>query len=129
MQMATGSHPGFPTDVQPQLTAFLTQAAGTSRIEERIYTRRSTHAEPLPAFGAGVDTDGKVITVRGRTPLIAADVGGDDIRAVTSLVIAALVAEGTSTIRGMYHLRRGYGSLLPKPAALGAHLTIDQESP
>ncbi len=129
VQTATGPHPGFPTDVQPQLTAFLTQAAGISRIEERIYTQRGTHAEPLRAFGAAVNTDGQVITVRGRTPLTAADVGGDDIRAVTALVIAALAAEGTSTIRGMYHLRRGYGSLLPKLASLGAHLTINQESP
>ncbi|MDH6132731.1 UDP-N-acetylglucosamine 1-carboxyvinyltransferase [Kitasatospora sp. MAA4] len=129
VQMATGPHPGFPTDVQPQLTAFLTQARGTSRIEERIYTERATHVGPLRAFGAAVNTDGAVITVRGPFPLAAADVAGEDIRAVTALVIAALAAEGTSTIRGMYHLRRGYGSLLPKLAALGAKLTIDQEMP
>ena len=130
VQMATGPHPGFPTDVQPQLTAFLTQANGTSRIEERIYTQRGTHVEPLRAFGAAVNAEGQVITVRGRSPLVAADVAGEDIRAVTALLIAALAAEGTSTIRGMYHLRRGYGSLLPKLAALGAHLTIsDLETP
>ena len=128
VQVATGPHPGFPTDVQPQLTAFLTQAPGTSRIEERIYTRRSTHIGPLRALGAHVSTAGRVITVRGRTPLTSADVEGEDIRAVTALVIAALAAEGTSTIRGMYHLRRGYGSLLPKLASLGANLTIDQET-
>ncbi|MDH6111584.1 UDP-N-acetylglucosamine 1-carboxyvinyltransferase [Kitasatospora sp. MAP12-15] len=129
VQMATGPHPGFPTDVQPQLTAFLTQARGTSRIEERIYTERATHVGPLRAFGAAVNTDGAEITVRGPFPLAAADVAGEDIRAVTALVIAALAAEGTSTIRGMYHLRRGYGSLLPKLAALGVKLTIDQEIP
>ncbi|MFI9269893.1 UDP-N-acetylglucosamine 1-carboxyvinyltransferase [Kitasatospora sp. NPDC052896] len=129
VQMATGPHPGFPTDVQPQLTAFLTQAPGTSRIEERIYTQRGTHAGPLRELGAHVNADGQLITVRGRTPLTGASVAGEDIRAVTALVIAALAAEGTSTIRGMYHLRRGYGSLLPKLAALGAQLTIDQETP
>lgn len=129
VQIATGPHPGFPTDVQPQFTAFLTQADGTSRIEERIYTERDTHVGPLRAFGATVNTDRAVITVRGQSPLIAADVAGEDIRAVTAMLIAALAAEGTSTIRGMYHLRRGYGSLLPKLAALGAKLTIDQEKP
>ncbi|WP_328912728.1 hypothetical protein [Streptomyces sp. NBC_00223] len=54
---------------------------------------------------------------------------GDDIRAVTALLIAALAAEGTSTIRGMYHLRRGYSGLPAKLASLGARLTIDQETP
>jgi hypothetical protein len=127
-RMVTGPHPGFPTDVQPLLTAFLTQARGTSRIEERVYTQRGSHAEPLRALGAHVNADGQLITVRGRTPLTGADVAGEDIRAVTALVIAALAAEGTSTIRGMYHLRRGYSCLLPKLAALGAELTIDQEN-
>ncbi|MEV7214227.1 UDP-N-acetylglucosamine 1-carboxyvinyltransferase [Kitasatospora cineracea] len=129
VQMATGPHPAFPTDVQPQLTAFLTQAPGTSRIEERIYTERASHVGPLRAFGGDVNTDGPVITVRGPAPLIAADVVGQDIRAVTAVLIAALAAEGTSTIRGMYHLRRGYGSLLPKLSALGAKLTIIEEKP
>ncbi|GAA1964029.1 UDP-N-acetylglucosamine 1-carboxyvinyltransferase [Kitasatospora viridis] len=129
VQMATGPHPGFPTDVQPQLTAFLTQAKGTSRIDERIYTQRDTHLPALAAFGAVVNASGSVITVRGRSALKAANVAGDDIRAATALVIAALAAEGTSTIRGMYHLRRGYGSLLPKLAALGADMTINQEKP
>ncbi|QMU69153.1 UDP-N-acetylglucosamine 1-carboxyvinyltransferase [Streptacidiphilus sp. P02-A3a] len=130
VQVATGPHPGFPTDVQPQLTAFLTQASGTSRVEERIYTERGTHLGPLRAFGAVVNADGPVITVRGPSPLAATDVAGEDIRAVTALLIAALAAEGTSTIRGMYHLRRGYSSLLRKLASLGAELTIsDLETP
>ncbi|MBD0718124.1 MULTISPECIES: UDP-N-acetylglucosamine 1-carboxyvinyltransferase [unclassified Streptomyces] len=127
VQMATGPHPGFPTGVQPQLTALLTQAEGTSRIRERVYIRRDTHLPALAAFGASVNTTGSLITVQGRSVLRAADVVGKDIRAATALVLAALAAEGTSTIRGMYHLRRGYGSLLPKLAALGARVTIRQE--
>ncbi|MEV8323310.1 UDP-N-acetylglucosamine 1-carboxyvinyltransferase [Kitasatospora sp. NPDC056731] len=128
-EMATGPHPGYPTDVQPQLTAVLTQAAGTSRIEERIYSRRDTHLAALRKFGAVVNAEGQLITVEGPSGLAAADVAGEDIRAATALVLAALAAEGTSTIRGMYHLRRGYGDLLPKLAALGASLTIDREMP
>ncbi|MFE9424595.1 UDP-N-acetylglucosamine 1-carboxyvinyltransferase [Kitasatospora sp. NPDC006697] len=129
VHLATGPHPAFPTDVQPQLTAFLTQAPGTSRIEERVYTDRTTHLGPLRALGATVNADGAAITVRGPAPLTGADVAGEDIRAATAALIAALAAEGTSTIRGMYHLRRGYGSLLPKLSSLGAKLTIDQEMP
>lgn len=115
------------TDVQPQLTAFLTQAPGTSRIEERIYTSRATHVEPLRAFGAAVTTEGPTITVHGPSHLTANCVAGDDIRAVAALVIAALAAEGTSTVQGLYHLQRGYGSLLRKLTTLGAELAIVQE--
>ncbi|WP_030247568.1 UDP-N-acetylglucosamine 1-carboxyvinyltransferase [Streptomyces sp. NRRL S-350] len=129
VEMETGPHPGYPTDVQPQLTAVLTQASGTSRIDERIYIRRDSHLAALRKFGADVNAQDQVITVEGPSRLAAADVEGEDIRAVTALVLAALAAEGTSTIRGMYHLRRGYGDLLPKLAALGAPLTIDQETP
>ncbi|MFD4243603.1 UDP-N-acetylglucosamine 1-carboxyvinyltransferase [Streptomyces sp. NPDC058525] len=125
VQMATGS--ATCTDVQPQLTAFLTQAPGISRIEERIYTARATHVAPLRAFGADVTADGPTITVHGPSPLTAARVAGQDIRAAAALVIAALAAEGTSTIQGKYHLHRGYGNLLPKLTALGAKLEVVQE--
>ncbi|MFF2403477.1 UDP-N-acetylglucosamine 1-carboxyvinyltransferase [Streptomyces goshikiensis] len=115
------------TDIQPQLTAFLTQAPGTSRIEERIYTSRATHVDPLRALGADVTADGPTITVHGPSPLTAAHVASQDIRAVAALVTAALAAEGTTTIQGIYHLQRGYGSLLPKLASLGAELTVTQK--
>ncbi|MFD9574970.1 UDP-N-acetylglucosamine 1-carboxyvinyltransferase [Streptomyces sp. NPDC059982] len=117
------------SDVQPQLTAFLTQAPGLSRIEERIYTARATHVEPLRAFGASVTADGPIITVHGPSPLTAAHTAGHDIRAVAALVIAALAAEGTSTIHGIYHLQRGYGHLLSKLVTLGAELTVVQDRP
>ncbi|MER5642848.1 hypothetical protein ABT095_38685 [Kitasatospora sp. NPDC002227] len=64
VQMATGPHPGFPTDVQYQLTAFPTQAGGTSRVEERIYIQLDTHLPALAAFGATVNATGPVITSR-----------------------------------------------------------------
>ncbi|MFE3610333.1 UDP-N-acetylglucosamine 1-carboxyvinyltransferase [Streptomyces goshikiensis] len=115
------------TDVQPQLTAFLTQAPGISRIEERIYTSRASHVDPLRRLGAAVTADGPTITVHGPSPLTAARVNGQDIRAVAALVIAALAAHGTSTIHGIYHLQRGYGSLLPKLAALGAAVEVVQQ--
>ncbi|MFG2716352.1 UDP-N-acetylglucosamine 1-carboxyvinyltransferase [Streptomyces goshikiensis] len=122
----TATHSATCTDIQPQLTAFLTQAPGTSRIEERIYTSRATHVDPLRALGADVTADGPTITVHGPSPLTAAHVAGQDIRAVAALVTAALAAEGTTAIHGIYHLQRGYGSLLPKLATLGAELTVTQ---
>ncbi|MCB5170133.1 UDP-N-acetylglucosamine 1-carboxyvinyltransferase [Streptomyces bambusae] len=115
------------TDVQPQLTAFLTQAPGTSRIEERIYTSRATHVDGLRAFGAAVTAGGPTITVHGPSPLTAACAAGQDIRAVAALVLAALAATGTSTIHGIYHLHRGYDRLLDTLASLGAEITVVQD--
>ncbi|WP_439673414.1 UDP-N-acetylglucosamine 1-carboxyvinyltransferase [Embleya sp. MST-111070] len=126
----TAPHPGLPTDTQPQLTAMLTQAHGASTITEAIYPRRDTHVTGLRAFGADVTTSGPHIRVRGPVRLHPADVHGDDIRAATAHLIAALTADGTSTLRGMHHLRRGYQRLLPTLAALGAHATLTTpESP
>ncbi|GCD99085.1 UDP-N-acetylglucosamine 1-carboxyvinyltransferase [Embleya hyalina] len=102
----------------------LTRAHGTSTITETIYPRRDTHVAGQRAFGADITTDGPHIRVRGPVRLHPADVHGDDIRAATAHVIAALTAHGTSTIRGMHHLRRGYQRLLPTLAALGAHATL-----
>ncbi|MEU8538501.1 hypothetical protein AB0C52_00620 [Streptomyces sp. NPDC048717] len=129
IETATGPHPGLPTDTAPQLAAMLTQAHGTSVIAERIYPRRDTHIDGLAAFGAAVSSRGPEIFVSGVTPLRAADVGARDIRAVTALLLAALVADGTSTIRGMHHLRRGYGHMLTHLARLGADITTYPEAP
>jgi len=126
-EAATGPHPGLPTDTAPQLTAMLTQARGTSVIRERVYPRRDTHIAALASFGADISAHGPVIRVTGPARLRAADTEAPDIRAVTSLLIAALAAEGTSTIRGMYHLRRGYSQLIANLARLGAHVTTIQE--
>lgn len=129
VEAATGPHPGLPTDTAPQLTAMLTQATGTSLITERVYPRRDSHVEGLRAFGAEVSSTGSTVRVRGPVRLRAADVEAADIRAVTALLIAALAADGTSTIRGMYHLRRGYGHLLPNLATLGADITTTPGGP
>jgi UDP-N-acetylglucosamine 1-carboxyvinyltransferase len=123
VEAATGPHPGLPTDTAPQLAALLTQADGTSLLGERVYPRRDSHAAGLRSFGADITTTGAVIRIRGPVRLHGADVEASDIRAVTALLIAALAAEGTSTIRGLYHLRRGYGHLLSNLATLGADIT------
>ncbi|MFH9426208.1 UDP-N-acetylglucosamine 1-carboxyvinyltransferase [Streptomyces sp. NPDC017529] len=129
VQIATGPHPGVPTDTAPQLAALLTQARGTSLITERVYPRRDTHCAGLRALGADLTSRGPALRVRGPVRLRAAQVAAGDIRAVTALLIAALAADGTSTIRGTFHLRRGYGHLLANLATLGADTTLTTEAP
>ncbi|WP_433353498.1 UDP-N-acetylglucosamine 1-carboxyvinyltransferase [Microtetraspora malaysiensis] len=128
VRTATGPHPDLPTDAAPQLASLLTQARGTSAVDERVYPRRDTHAAGLRHLGADVHATGTTVHVRGPASLRAAHVEAGDIRAVTALLIAALAAHGASTIAGMYHLRRGYGNLPAKLAALGADITIDAEA-
>lgn len=128
LETVTGPHPGLPTDTAPQLAAMLTQARGTSLIGERVYPRRDTHVQALRGFGADICVAGSVIRVDGPVRLHAAQAQAGDIRAVTALLIAALAAQGTSTIRGMYHLRRGYGQMLANLATLGADLTTQTEA-
>ncbi|WP_433253908.1 UDP-N-acetylglucosamine 1-carboxyvinyltransferase [Streptosporangium sp. CA-135522] len=129
IDVATGPHPALPTDTAPQLAAMLTQAQGPSLIAERVYPCRDTHIKGLRAFGADISSTGQAISLRGPAHLHAATAAAQDIRAVTALLIAALTAEGTSTIRGMYHLRRGYGHLLANLATLGADITATLEAP
>lgn len=119
----TGVHPGYPTDLQPQLVALLTQAPGTSRVLERIYTHRATHISGLVAMGATITAHGQELTITGPSRLRAATVHGEDIRAATALVLAALATGGTTTLTGVAHLRRGYEDLAATLGALGADIT------
>ncbi|MCG5217696.1 hypothetical protein [Streptosporangium sp. KLBMP 9127] len=123
---ATGPHPGFPTDLQPQMTALLTRARGRSEVLEAVYPQRATHVHGLRAFGADVGEDGRRLIINGPRKLTAADVSGVDIRCVTALLLAALTAEGTSRISGIYHLNRGYSSLLRKLTGLGARVSYSE---
>ncbi|WP_406186233.1 hypothetical protein [Streptomyces sp. NBC_01006] len=93
------------------------------RRQERVYPRRDTHVQGLRAFCADITATGSVLRVRGPAGLRGATVEAADIRAVTALLIAALAASGTSTIRGIFHLQRGYGHLQPNLATLGAEIT------
>ena len=119
----TGVHPGYPTDLQPQLVALLTQAPGTSRVLERIYTQRATHVPSLVALGADVTARGQELAITGLSRLRGTTVHGNDIRAAAALVLAALAAEGTTAIYGVRHLRRGYEDLPGTLGALGADIT------
>lgn len=121
--ITTQPHPDFPTDMQAQLMTVLTQAVGDSVISETIFENRFMHVPELGRMGANISIQGNTATVHGSTPFKAAPVMATDLRASMSLIIAALAADGISTISRIYHLDRGYERLEEKLAACGAMIT------
>src|SRR5262245_46802035 len=118
--LRTGAHPGFPTDMQAQYMALMTQAWGTALIAETIFERRFMHVGELQRMGADIRIDGRSAVVVGPTPLTGAQVMATDLRASASLVLAGLVADGVTLIDRVYHLDRGYESMERKLSAVGA---------
>ncbi len=120
--VTTEPHPGFPTDLQAQLLAVMTQAQGTSRITETIFENRFLHAGELVRLGADVRVEGRTATVRGPTALEGAPVTASDLRASAALVLAGLVAKGETRVRRIYHLDRGYADMDGRLRSLGARV-------
>ena len=118
----TQPFPGFPTDLQAQLMAFLCLADGKSRVRETIFENRFMHAPELARLGAQIAVTGSEAIVTGVPKLLGAPVMATDLRASVSLVIAGLAAEGETTVNRVYHLDRGFESLEPKLAACGAQV-------
>ena len=118
----TSEYPGFPTDLQAQFMALCTQAKGTSIIDERLFENRFMHVSELSRMGANIKLKGHSATVEGKMKLNAADVMATDLRASSALILAALVAEGTTRIHRIYHLDRGYEDLEGKFSKLGAQI-------
>lgn len=116
----TAPHPGFPTDMQAQFMVLMSLADGSSRITETVFENRFMHISELNRMGAVIEVDGRTATVSGVATLQGAEVMATDLRASASLVIAGLVAQGTTEIRRVYHLDRGYERLEEKLAAVGA---------
>ncbi|HXY38585.1 MAG TPA: UDP-N-acetylglucosamine 1-carboxyvinyltransferase, partial [Vicinamibacteria bacterium] len=115
-------YPGFPTDMQAQYMALMTQAAGACTISETIFENRFMHVAELERMGAQVKVDGRTAVVRGPTPLSGARVMATDLRASASLVLAALAAEGETVVDRVYHLDRGYYRIDEKLRGLGADI-------
>jgi len=118
----TSEYPGFPTDMQAQFMALCTQANDTSIIDERLFENRFMHVSELVRMGANIKLKGHSATVSGNTDLISADVMATDLRASSALILAALVAKGTTKVHRIYHLDRGYENLEGKFSALGANI-------
>lgn len=118
----TMPHPGFPTDMQPQITALLTRAQGTSLINEAVWDNRFRYIEELRRMGAQISVDGRIAVVEGVSMLTGAPVKATDLRAGASLIIAALAANGVTSIEEIHHIERGYEDVIEKFAALGADI-------
>ncbi len=120
VDVTTAPFPGFPTDLQAQLMALMTRAKGTSHITETIFENRFMHVQELVRLGARIQLDGQRATIEGVPRLKGAPVMATDLRASVSLVIAALAAEGETTVNRVYHLDRGFERLEEKLGACGA---------
>lgn len=120
MDITTSPHPGFPTDMQAQFMVMASLADGQSIIKESIFENRFMHVSELVRMGAVIQTDGRVAIIKGVESLSGAEVMATDLRASASLVIAGLVAEGTTKVRRVYHLDRGYEHIEAKLAQVGA---------
>jgi UDP-N-acetylglucosamine 1-carboxyvinyltransferase len=119
----TAPYPGFPTDLQAQFMALMTQANGTSIITETIFENRFMHAAELKRMGAKIGIEGSRAVVQGPTRLSGAKLMATDLRASASLVLAGLVAEGETVVDRVYHLDRGYADMVGKLQNLGARIS------
>ena len=119
VDIKTQPYPGFPTDMQAQFMVLMSIANGTSMISETIFENRFIHVSELRRMGADIQVSGNTAIVKGVPHLSAAQVMATDLRASASLILAGLVAEGTTQVNRVYHLDRGYQSLEKKFADLG----------
>lgn len=122
VSIKTHEHPGFATDMQAQMMALNTISEGTSIIVENIFENRYMHVPELIRLGADIALDGHTAVVNGVEKLSGAKVMATDLRASASLVIAALAAEGETTVDRIYHLDRGYAKMEEKLRAVGANI-------
>ncbi len=120
--VTTEPHPLFPTDMQAQYMALMTQAEGVSNVVETIFENRFMHASELIRMGANIAIHGNTATVTGPTKLAGAKIIASDLRASASLVLAALCADGETLIDRVYHIDRGYETIVRKLRSLGANI-------
>ena len=118
----TQPHPGFPTDMQPQMVTLLAIAEGTSLVTEAVWDSRFTYIDYLDRMGAQIKVDGKVAVIEGVKKLKSAPVKAVDLRAGAAMIIAGLVAEGTTEIENIHLIDRGYEDYVEKFSSLGADI-------
>ncbi|ABN53815.1 MAG TPA: UDP-N-acetylglucosamine 1-carboxyvinyltransferase [Hungateiclostridium thermocellum] len=122
IDIKTHPYPGFPTDMQAQMTSLMTKAEGTSMVIETIFENRFMHLAELKRMGANVKIEGRSAIIEGRCKLTGAKVRATDLRAGAALVLAGLVAEGVTEITEIEHIERGYVKIHEKLNALGANI-------
>lgn len=122
VDITTAVYPGFPTDMQSQWVAFMLKSTGVSKITDTIYPDRFKHVPELQRLGAQIEMSENTAIVYGGNKLTGATIMGSDLRGSASLVLAALIAEGTTEILRVYHIDRGYESIDKKLKQLGADI-------
>ena len=123
----TYPYPGFATDLQQPITPLLLKANGTSEILDTIYAKRVNHIPELARMGAQATTEGNLILLNGPSQLHGAEVVASDLRAGACLVIAGLMATGTTTVFNVEYILRGYDHIIDKLTALGADIQMVEE--
>lgn len=118
----TMPHPGFPTDMQPQITTLLSIANGTSIVNESVWDNRFRYVDELKRMGAQISVNGKLAVVEGVDHLTAAPVKATDLRAGAAMIIAALAAQGTTEISQIRNIERGYENVVEKLQQIGADI-------
>jgi UDP-N-acetylglucosamine 1-carboxyvinyltransferase len=130
VDLRTQPFPGFPTDLQAPFMSLLTTVQGSSMITESIFENRLQHVAELQRMGADIRSQGNTAVVEGVVRLSGAPVKGTDLRASAAMVLAGLAADGTTTVRGLDYLDRGYAQLEQKLSGVGAHLQrLSSQSP
>ena len=122
VNVKTMPHPGFPTDMQPQMTTMLCCAEGTSIVSEGVWDNRFKYVVDRRKVGANIQVDGKVAVVEGVERLTGAPVKALDLRAGAAMLIAGLMADGITEVEEIHHIERGYSSLVDKLRSLGADI-------
>ena len=127
VNVKTMPHPGFPTDMHPQIAAVLSVANGTSIINESVWENRFKYVDELKRFGANIQVDGKIAVIEGVEKLTAAPVRATDLRAGAAMIIAGLMADGETEITHIHHIERGYENVIEKFTALGADISLRRD--
>ncbi len=118
----TMPHPGFPTDMQPQMAVLLSVAKGTSILSESVWDNRFQYVGQLLRMGADIQVDGKIAVIEGVDRLTGVNVKATDLRAGAAMIIAGLVAEGETIVEDIQYIDRGYEDVVEKFSSLGAHI-------
>ncbi len=130
IEVKTLPYPGFPTDMQAQLTVAMCLAQGTSLVTETVFENRFMHTAELVRMGANLSIRDRTVVINGVDHLTGCPVSASDLRAGAAMVMAGLVAEGTTEVSNVYHIDRGYENLVERLTGLGARITrIEDPAP
>lgn len=120
----TMPYPGFPTDMQPQIVSLLTKCEGTSMVTEGVWDNRFRYVSELRRMGAEISVDGRLAVIEGVKELVGTNVKSIDLRAGAAVILAGLVAEGTTYIENISYIERGYENIVEKMSNLGANINV-----